>query len=227
MPPVRSISMILLFVATLLLTYSDYSLINASTDNDNEDFEDQNLVQVCCGWGEELQDGILTYKVDDNDVSDEEKAAVQDAIEEWDTKIDRLELEEASDNSDITVEFADGNDDGEEGEEEIAGMTETTFYEDTFIGKVEITINKKIQDFRFDTKTIGQIAKHEMGHALGLGHANFDNNLMAERVNHGTGFVSECEIEAVIEANYWKLGQYEENNNLTPYFPQVDSVACD
>jgi hypothetical protein len=227
MPPVRSISMILLFVATLLLTYSDYSLINASTDNDSEDFEDQNLVQVCCGWGEELQDGILTYKVDDNDVSDEEKAAVQDAIEEWDTKIDRLELEEASDNSDITVEFADGNDDGEEGEEEIAGMTETTFYEDAFIGKVEITINKKIQDFRFDTKTIGQIAKHEMGHALGLGHANFDNNLMAERVNHGTGFVSECEIEAVIEANYWKLGQYEENNNLTPYFPQVDSVACD
>jgi hypothetical protein len=119
-------------------------VINASTDNDNEDFEDQNLVQVCCGWGKELQDGILTYKVDDNDVSDEEKAAVQDAIEEWDTKIDRLELEEASDNSDITVEFADGNDDGEEGEEEIAGMTETTFYEDTFIGKVEITINKKI-----------------------------------------------------------------------------------
>jgi hypothetical protein len=66
-----------------------------------------------------------------------------------------------------------------------------------------------------------------MGHALGLGHANFDNNLMAERVNHGTGFVSECEIEAVIEANYWKLGQNEENNNLTPYYPQVDSVACD
>jgi hypothetical protein len=227
MLPVRSTSTILLFVATLSLTYSDYSLINASTDNDSEDFEDQNLVQVCCGWGEELQDGILTYKVDDNEVSDEEKAAVQDAIEEWDTKIDRLELEEASDNSDITVEFADGNDDGEEGEEEIAGMTETTFYDDAFIGKVQITINKKIQDFRFDTKTIGQIAKHEMGHALGLGHANFDKNLMAERVNHGTGFVSECEIKAVIEANYWKLGQYEKNNNLTPYYPQVDSVACD
>ena len=51
-------------------------------------------------------------------------------------------------------------------------------------------INKRIQDYEFDTKTIGQIAKHEMGHALGLGHANFDKNLMAERVNHGTGFVS-------------------------------------
>jgi hypothetical protein len=142
---VLSISMILSLVAgTLSLTYSDYSLTKASTDNDNEDFEDQNLIQVCCTWGEELQDGILTYKIDEDDISDEEKAVVRDAIEEWDTKIDRLELEEASDNSDITVEFADGNDDDKEEEEDIAGMTMTTFYEDGFIEKAKITINKKV-----------------------------------------------------------------------------------
>jgi hypothetical protein len=35
--------MILLLVATLSLTYSDYSLTTASTDNDNEDFEEQIL----------------------------------------------------------------------------------------------------------------------------------------------------------------------------------------
>jgi Matrixin len=219
--------MILLLVATLSLIYSNYSSVRASTDNDNEDFEDQNLIQVCCAWGGELQDGILTYKVDEDDISDEEKAVVQDAVEEWDTKIDRLELEEAPDSSDITIEFADGNDNHEEKEEGIAGMTMITFYEDGFIGKVEIIINKRIQDYEFDTETIGQIAKHEMGHALGLGHANFDANLMAERVNHGTGFVSECETKAVIEANYWKLGQNEEDNNLTPHYPQQDSVVCD
>jgi hypothetical protein len=225
---VLSISMILSLVAgTLSLTYSDYSLTKASTDNDNEDFEDQNLIQVCCTWGEELQDGILTYKIDEDDISDEEKAVVRDAIEEWDTKIDRLELEEASDNSDITVEFADGNDDDKEEEEDIAGMTMTTFYEDGFIEKAKITINKKVQGYEFDAKTIGQVAKHEMGHALGLGHANFDNNLMAERVNHGTGFVSECEIEAVIKANYWKLGQNEENVNLAPHNPPENSIVCD
>jgi hypothetical protein len=49
-----------------------------------------------------------------------------------------------------------------------------------------------------------------------------DNNLMAVRVNQGTGFVSECEVKAVIEANYWKLGQNEENDNLTPRYPQED-----
>jgi hypothetical protein len=218
--------MILLLVAALSLTYSDYSL-TASTDNDNEDFEEQNLIQVCCAWGEELQDGILTYKIDENDISDKEKAAVQDAVEEWDTKIDRLELEEKPGDSDITIEFANGNNDGEEEEGDIAGMTMTTFYDGSFIEGVEITINKKVQSYEFDAKTIGQVAKHEMGHALGLGHANFNNNLMAEKINHGTGFVSECEIKAVIEANYWKFGQDEEDNISTPYYPREDSVVCD
>jgi hypothetical protein len=216
---------LLLVVGALSLTYSDYSLTKASTDNDNEDFEDQNLIQVCCAWGGELQDGILTYKIDEEDISDEEKVVIRDAIEEWDTKIDRLELEEAPDNSDITVEFADGNHDNKEEEEDIAGMTMTTF-NDGFIEKAKITINKKVQGYEFDATTIGQVAKHEMGHALGLGHANFDNNLMAERVNHGTGFVSECEIKAVIEANYWKLSQDEENVNLTPQYPPENSIVC-
>ena len=76
--------------------------------------------------------------------------------------------------------------------------------------KAEITISRTIQAFDFDTSTIEQIAKHEMGHALGLGHANFDGNLMADSVNDGTDTISDCEIKAVVEANYWKLG---ENNN--------------
>jgi hypothetical protein len=222
---VLPIFIILLLVATLSLSYSDYSLIRASSDNDNEDFEEQNLIQICCAWGGELQDGILTYKIDEDDISDEEKAYVQDAIEEWDTKIDLLELEETLDNSDIIIGFSDSDDD--EQEEDIAGMTMTTIYDDGFIGKADITINKEVQDYEFDAKTIGQIAKHEMGHALGLGHANFDANLMAERVNQGTGFVSDCEIKAVIEANYWKLGQHEDNNNLSPHSPQVNSMVCD
>jgi hypothetical protein len=223
---VSTIFMTLLLVATLSLTYSDYSHISGSTNDDNEDFEDQNLIQICCAWGEELQDGILTYKIDDDDISEDQKSVVRDAIEEWDSKIDPLELEEVPDNSDITIEFEDGNDDSKDEVDDIAGETMTTFYGDGFIGKVEITINKNVQDYEFDTKTIGQIAKHEMGHALGLGHANFDANLMAEKVNDGTAFVSDCETKAVIEANYWKLGQNEEDADSTPDYPQENSMAC-
>ena len=47
------------------------------------------------------------------------------------------------------------------------------------------------------------------------------------QVNDGTAFVSECEIKAVIEANYWKLGQNEEDADLTPHYPQENSMACD
>ena len=43
--------------------------------------------------------------------------------------------------------------------------------------------------------------KTRAGHTLGLGHANFDGNLMAETVNDGTATVPECEINAVTTAN--------------------------
>ena len=72
----------MLLAATLSLPSSSYHPVNASTKNDNnEDFEDQNSIQICCAWGEELQDGILNYKTDDEDISKDEKAVVQDAIE--------------------------------------------------------------------------------------------------------------------------------------------------
>ena len=50
--------MTLLLVATLSLTYSDYSHISASQNNDNEDFEDQNLIQICCAWEKNFKMGF-------------------------------------------------------------------------------------------------------------------------------------------------------------------------
>ena len=160
----------------------------------------------------------------------DQKTVVQGAIEEWDKKVGLLNLEELSGKkkSDITIEFQDGDDDeATGGEDEIAGQTMTLFDDYGFIGKSEIIINKNVQGYEFDTKTIGQIAKHEMGHALGLGHANFDANLMAEKVNDGTAVVSDCETKAVIEANYWKLGQSKDDANSKPDYPENNSMLCD
>jgi matrixin len=232
---VTSLLVILLLAGTLSLPYSDFPPISASasTNNsdNNEDFEDQNSIQICCAWGEELRDGILTYNIDDDDISKDQKAVVQDAIEEWDKKVGLLNLEEQSGKkkSDITIEFQDVDDDNEatEGEDGIAGQTMTLFDDYGFIGKSKIIINKNAQGYEFDTKTIGQIAKHEMGHALGLGHANFDGDLMAEEVNDGTAVVSDCETKAVIEANYWKLGQSNDNANSKPNYPDNNSMPCD
>ena len=190
---------------------------------EEQDFEEENSIQICCAWGNSLEDGRLTYYIDDDDdTSEEQQQEVRNAVQEWDTKIEPLELEEESSKkaSDITIEFEDDND-----QEEIAGQTITIANAYGFLVNAQITIYTEVQEYEFDTTTIGQVAKHEMGHALGLGHANFDGNLMAEMVNYGTATVSECEINAVIEANYWKLGD-NGDDNVDSDSPRYGSVTC-
>lgn len=77
----------------------------------------------------------------------------------------------------------------------------------------------------FDISIIGLVAKQVTGHALGLGHANFYGNLMAETVNDGTATVPECEINAVATANDWKLGE-NINANTDSDYPKDDNIAC-
>ena len=66
----------------------------------------------------------------------------------------------------------------------------------------------------FDISIIGQVAKQETGHALGLGHANFDGTLLAETVNDGTATVPECEINAVATGRRM-IGSWEKTSMLT------------
>jgi hypothetical protein len=52
---------------------------------------------------------------------------------------------------------------------------------------------------------VEQIAKHEMGHALGLGHANWDGDLMSPLVQPTPAPIPLCDIHAVRQANSWKM----------------------
>jgi predicted Zn-dependent protease len=224
---------ILLFLMPLLFfPGSFYPAAATKNDDDNnqdyfdEDFEDRNAIQLCCTWGGDLQDGKLTYHIDDVDSSKEQQDAVRNAIEEWDSKIDPLDLERVSrmTQSDIRIEFQDNSEESVEGEE-IAGQTVTMYDQSGFLDYAKVTIYKDA-GYEFNTATIGQVAKHEMGHALGLGHANFEGNLMAKRVNEGTETISECEVKAVTEANYWKLGGYNRDNTY-PIYREDDSMTCE
>jgi hypothetical protein len=61
-----------------------------------------------------------------------------------------------------------------------------------------------------------------MGHALGLGHANFDADIMSQRLSsEGTMSISECNINGILQANHWKLV----NNENTPDSPK--RVFCE
>ena len=219
---------ILLLIASLFAPGLFYPAV-ASTDGDednDEDFEDENAIQICCAWGSDLRDGKLTYHIDAS--SKDQQNAVTKAIEEWDSRINSLDLERVTkitQPADIRIGFQDESEETKEGEE-IAGQTVTTFDQNGFLDNAQITISKSVRDYEFDTATIEQVAKHEMGHALGLGHANFDGNLMAERVNEGTETVSECEVKAVTQANYWKLGD-DNRDNTYPNYPEDDNIVCE
>jgi predicted Zn-dependent protease len=193
-------------------------------DNTDEDFEEQNTIQICCTWGHNMQDGILTYYIDAESSTKQQQEKVGSAIQEWDNKIDPLELKETSNkkNGDILIEFQEEYD-GNERAKRVLGQSINTFNNNGFIDRVQITVYRGTSEYTFDEDIIQRIVEHEMGHALGLGHANFDGNLMAEKVNDGTENVSECEVKAVLKANYWKLIA----NGIEPVITEKNEILCD
>jgi Matrixin len=192
-------------------------------DDDNEDFEIQNIIKICCAWGNNMLDGILTYYIDVESSTNQQQVKVRNALQEWDRNIDSLKLEETfnNKNGDILIEFQEEYE-GNGREKRAVGQSINTFDNSGFIDKVQIIVYRGTSEYKFDEDIIQRIVEHEMGHALGLGHANFDGNLMAEKVNDGTENISECEAKAVLKANYWKLIA----NGTDPSLPEKGRFIC-
>jgi hypothetical protein len=207
-----------IWILVLILTAASGSPNQvAVADHHEEDFQEEDSIPICCYWGDELADGELTYKIKDSGDSKDQQA-LRDALEEWDTKITGLRLIEISGDkkeSDIEIKFRD---DGED----IAGQAVNNFDVYGLIDKVMITVSQSAYGNSFDTETLEHIAKHEMGHALGLGHANFEGNLMTALINDGTATISECEIDTVLKANQWKLIDKE----TIPHAPSSYEMEC-
>ena len=64
----------------------------------------------------------------------------------------------------------------------------TIFDGNGFINKAKVTIHMEVKGNEFDTATIGQDAKHEICHGIGLvTQTSMVSSSMAERVNDGDG----------------------------------------
>lgn len=175
---------------------------------------ESNELALCCAWGRSLEDGNLTYSISSSDGPS--TRVIRTAIKEWDAELPAATLTEVpvSGPADVTIRFTPG-----EGRTE--GQAITSFTKRGLISKVEITIQGAVAPA--NSGGLGQIAKHEFGHALGLGHTNYEGNLMSPAVSPDPQPVPPCVVQGVIEANRWKM-MAPVGKRPTP--PRVSQVTC-
>lgn len=186
--------LIILNIIVILLNINFYNSVSGNPKYD--DFKKG--IEICCTWGETLKDGILTFKI--VNAKPIIKQIVKASFYDWEQNIKELKFREADyrEKADITISF--GSDNGK-----VAGQTITNFDSKGFIYSNKIFLAEKAFTKKLTNNLIGYLAKHEIGHALGLGHANFDESLMSSLVYNINNKIDRCEIDALKEANKWKL----------------------
>ena len=184
-------------------------------NNDNKESL-SDFIQVCCTWNKELTGGVLTYKI--NGANSELKHTVLNAIDHWNANIKHLNLKlvpaSAGDanKADIQINFKTkaskiktDSSASKLSTNDVplvaGGKSVSSFDNNGFITSVKITLAKTAFGNTLSTRGIEQIALHELGHALGIGHANFKGDLMSPIVNDEKSSISQCDLRAVKQAN--------------------------
>jgi hypothetical protein len=160
-------------------------------------------VAICCAWGNKLSDGILTYSVTGADQT--ALSVIRGAVQAWDQALPDLTMSEVAGKADITFAYGPGAADGGEspGGTGARGLTTTYLNGRHLVLRVEIGVDGGPSPV--NAGAIEQISKHEFGHALGIGHANWDGDLMSPLVNPTPAPVPGCDINAVMQANSWRM----------------------
>ena len=188
-------------------------------------------LQICCSWGDQIADGILTYRIDEG-ANQKVIQAVHQAVDEWNSKIPNIKLQEATgSDADIDISTISKSpkishsismvgpkiSSGKNIRLVAPGESQITFDSRGFITHVDITISTKALGSAISSSELETIAKHEIGHSYAIGHTNFVDDLMSPVLTPSTNTaISQCDINAIEEGN----------SGNSPHSPSLQFLRC-
>ena len=157
---IKYIYFFLIFFFGIILIISNFDFIY-SVAQVSSNIIIKKQIEICCTWGQKLEDGILTYQI--NNAKPETKELVISALNYWEENIQGIKFKEASSNDQTDIKISFRNDNGK-----VAGQTITNFDSEGFIFNNQIFLAEKAFGKQLNKNLIEYIAKHEIGHVLGL-----------------------------------------------------------
>jgi predicted Zn-dependent protease with MMP-like domain len=195
-----------------------FSAINQSTNK---------TIDLCCRWDQQISDGVLKYKL--VNIQGELKDLVREAFDTWNEQLVKLRLVEArpyDQKTEIVITVGDisnGNSNKLARNAEAgltAGQSVNNLNKDGFITNATILLSDELFDTGSDLNPISDVILHEIGHVLGLGHANF-NELMNPVVTGDMEGVSVCDVKGVLKTNELS----SEKGTLPPFQSNSDKES--
>jgi predicted Zn-dependent protease len=209
--------LIFVLIASALMPYISSSsyFFNQYATAAHQKAARENGIQICCSWGK-IDDGILTYRIDE-DANPQVIQAVHQAVDEWNSKVPNIQLQEVTDgNADIDImtkskapkvshAVSIGGPKISAGKNVKLvqpGESNISFDPRGRITHVDITIATTAVGNSIGLSELESIAKHEIGHAYGIGHTNFIGDLMSPVLTGRSNTdISQCDINGIEEAN--------------------------